>query len=92
MFVDRASSLQLSGAGIVLIPPEGDALEYSLRFAFSNSNNVAEYEALITGMLLAQKLEVTQLTTRSDSQLIIQQWHNICKKSRPLHNHSKTFS
>lgn len=56
MFVDGASSSQGNGAGIVLIPPEGDTLEYSLRFAFPSSNNVAEYEALVAGMKLARNL------------------------------------
>jgi len=67
MFVNGASSSQGNRARIVLIPPEGDALEYSLRFAFPSSNNEAEYEALIAGMRLAQKLEVTQLTAYSNS-------------------------
>ncbi|XP_052204008.1 uncharacterized protein LOC127809283 [Diospyros lotus] len=41
---------QGSEAGIILVPPEGETLEYSLRFAFPSTNNVAEYEALIAGM------------------------------------------
>ena len=49
LFVDGACS-QESGAGIVLIPPNGEALEYSMRFAFSSTNNIAEYETLIAGM------------------------------------------
>ena len=36
---------------------------------------MAEYEALIAGMKLARKLEVTRLITHSDSQLIVQQFH-----------------
>ena len=59
LFVDRASSSQGSRVGIVLIPPEGETLEYSLWFTFLISNNVAEYEALIAGMRLARKLEIT---------------------------------
>ena len=72
LFVDGASSSQGSGVGIVLIPPNGEALEYSMRFAFPSTNNVAEYEALIAGMKLVQELEVTQLIAHSDSQLIVQ--------------------
>ncbi|XP_052176685.1 uncharacterized protein LOC127790989 [Diospyros lotus] len=74
LFVDGASSSQGSGAGIVLISPEGETLEYSLRFAFPSTNNVAEYEALITGMRIAKKLEVARLVAHSDSQLIVQQF------------------
>ena len=72
LFVDGAASSQGSGAGIVLIPLEGEPFEYSLRFAFSSSNNMAEYEALIADLSLARKLEVTQLITHSDYQLIVQ--------------------
>jgi len=71
LFVDRATSLQRSGVGIVLIPPEGEPLEYSLRIIFPSSNNVVEYEALIVGLRLARKLEVTQLIAHRDSQLIV---------------------
>ena len=46
-----------------------------MRFSFPSTNNVAEYEALIAGMKLARKLEVTQLIAHSDSQLIVQQFH-----------------
>ena len=72
LFVYGASNSQGSRAGIVLISPEGEPLEYSLRFAFPSSNNVAEYETLIAGLRLARKLEVTQLIAHSDSQLIVQ--------------------
>ena len=59
----------------MLVPPNGEALEYFMRFAFPSTNNVAEYEALIAGMKLARKLEVTQLIAHSDSHLIVQQFH-----------------
>ena len=71
LFVDGATSSQGNGAGIVLIPPEGEPLEYSLRFAFPSSNNVVEYETLTDGLRLARKLEVAQLIAYSDSQLIV---------------------
>ncbi|XP_052190043.1 uncharacterized protein LOC127799867 [Diospyros lotus] len=83
LFVDGAASSQGSGAGIVLIPPEGESLEYSLRFAFPSSNNVAEYEALIAGLRLARKLEVTQLIAHSDSQLIVQQYYGQYETREP---------
>ena len=75
LFMDGVSSLQGSEMGIMLVPPKGEALEYSLRFAFPSTNNVAEYEALIARIKLAQKLEVTQLIAHSNSQLIVQQFH-----------------
>ncbi|XP_039140528.1 uncharacterized protein LOC120277749 [Dioscorea cayenensis subsp. rotundata] len=74
MFVDGASSSSWNGAGVVLISPEGDILEYSLRFAYLSSNNTAEYEALIAGMSLAKQLQVKRLIAHSDSQLVVQQF------------------
>ncbi|XP_052206820.1 uncharacterized protein LOC127811152 [Diospyros lotus] len=84
LFVDGAASSQGSRAGVVLIPPEGESLEYSLRFAFPSSNNVAEYEALITGLKLARKLEVAQLVAHSDSQLIVQQYYGEYETREPV--------
>ena len=68
MFVYGAASSQGSNAKIVLIPLEGKVLEYSLRFAFPNLNNMDEYEALIIVMKLAWKLEMTWLMAYNNSQ------------------------
>jgi len=68
--VDGASNLRGSGAGIVLEGPEGVLIEQSLRFAFKASNNQAEYEALIAGMLLAKEMGITRLLVTSDSALV----------------------
>ena len=68
--VDVASNLKGSGAGIVLEGPEGVLIEQSLRFAFKASNNQAEYEALIAGMLLAKEMGITRLLVKSDSALV----------------------
>ncbi|XP_052189925.1 uncharacterized protein LOC127799739 [Diospyros lotus] len=57
LFVDGASNAKGSGAGVVLISPEQEILEYSIHFTFPNTNNVAEYEALLAGMTLAERLE-----------------------------------
>ena len=59
---------------MVLISPEKEVLEYSLCFTFPSSNNAAEYEALLAGMRLAEKLEVKGLIAHSDSQLVVQQF------------------
>ena len=72
LFVDGASNAKGSGAGVVLISPEKEVLEYSLRFTFRSSNNAAEYEALLAGMRLAERLEVKSLIAHSDSQLVVQ--------------------
>ncbi|XP_068476567.1 uncharacterized protein [Phaseolus vulgaris] len=68
--VDGSSNQQGSGAGIVLEGPDGVLIEQALRFAFKGSNNQAEYEALIAGMLLAKEMGVRNLLVKSDSQLV----------------------
>ena len=42
--------------GLVLTSPEGITIEKSLRLGFSAMNNEAEYEALLVGMTMIQKL------------------------------------
>jgi len=56
LLVDGSSNQQGSGAGIILEGPNGVLIEQALRFAFKASNNQAEYEALIAGMLLAKEI------------------------------------
>jgi len=68
--VDGSSNQQRSGAGIILEGPNGVLIEQALRFAFKVSNNQAEYEALIAGMLLAKEMGAQSLLAKSDSQLV----------------------
>ena len=56
LFVDGASYSKGSGAGIVLVSPEGLILEQAVRLKFSTSNKEAEYEALLIGLKTAKKL------------------------------------
>ena len=48
-------------------------IEQSLRFAFKASNNQAEYEALIAGILLAKEMGARVLMAKSDSLLVMGQ-------------------
>lgn len=61
LYVDGASGAGGSGAGIILTGPEEFKVCYALRLEFKASNNVAEYEALINGMLVA--MDVTTRKT-----------------------------
>ena len=67
LFVDGVSNAKGSRVGGVLISAKKEVLEYSLRFTFSSSNSVVEYEALLVGMKLAKKLEVKSLVAHNDS-------------------------
>ena len=48
------------GASIVLSSPKGDRLKYALQIHFA-SNNVAEYEALVHGLRLANELGIRHI-------------------------------
>jgi len=54
--VVESSNQQGSGADVILEGPNGLLIEQALQFAFKASNNEAEYEALIAGMLLAKEM------------------------------------
>ncbi|CAL8133932.1 unnamed protein product [Prunus armeniaca] len=73
LYVDGSSNAQGCEAGLVLISPDKIVLEYALRFKFHASNNEAEYEALITGLRLANEIGAKQIQIFSDSQLVVHQ-------------------
>jgi ribonuclease HI len=62
-----------AGVGLLFISPLGVHMRYVIRLHFPVSNNVAEYEALVTGLRIAIELGVRHLDVRGDSQLVINQ-------------------
>jgi ribonuclease HI len=58
MYFSGSYTLKGAGAGIVLISPEGDMLKYAIQIEFPTTNNVAEYEGLVTGIRLARELGI----------------------------------
>jgi ribonuclease HI len=64
-------------AGIVLTPPEGDAMKYAIQLEFPASNNIVEYEGLVNGLQLAKDLGIQRLLIRVDSHW----WPDKYKKS-----------
>ncbi|KAJ0501895.1 putative ribonuclease H [Helianthus annuus] len=73
LVTDGASSVEGSGAGLILINPEGLEFTYALRFDFQTTNNEAEYEALIAGLRLAKEMKVQKLEVFTDSLLVSSQ-------------------
>ncbi|XP_050253709.1 uncharacterized protein LOC126699779 [Quercus robur] len=72
-YIDNAANQKGSGVGLVLISPEGITIEKSLRLGFSTTNNEAEYEALLEGMVMVEKLGGKSVNMFSDSRLIVGQ-------------------
>ena len=73
IYVDGAVNQRGSEMGLVLISPERITIEKSLRLGFSATNNEAEYEALLEGMSMAQKLGGKAVNMFSDSRLVVSQ-------------------
>ncbi|XP_071691283.1 uncharacterized protein [Rutidosis leptorrhynchoides] len=73
LFTDRASSSAGSGAGLMLINPEGQEFTYALHFEFNTTNNEAEYEALLAGLRIAKEMKIEHLQAFVDSQLVANQ-------------------
>ena len=62
-----------SGAGVVLVSPEGGKFQYAVRLHFPASNNIAEYEALISGLRVSIDIGANRLYVYGDSKLVIDQ-------------------
>jgi hypothetical protein len=50
--------LKGASAGVMLIPPEGDILKYTIQLDFLATNNIAKYERLMTRLQLAKDLSI----------------------------------
>ncbi|XP_071738247.1 uncharacterized protein [Rutidosis leptorrhynchoides] len=70
LYTDGASCIEGVGAGLVLTSPSGEQQTYALRFNFYVTNNEAEYEALLAGLNIARKMNISQLRAYVDSQLV----------------------
>ena len=73
VYVDGAANQKGSGVGLVLISPEKLIIEKSLKLGFSAMNNEAEYEALLEGISMVQKMGGKSAIMFSDSRLVIGQ-------------------
>ena len=73
VYVDRAANQRGSGVELVLVSPEKITIEKSLRLGFSATNNEAEYEALLMGMMMVQKMGGKTVKVFSDSKLVVGQ-------------------
>jgi ribonuclease HI len=73
MYFNGSYTLKGAGAGVVLIPSEGDMLKYAIQIEFPATNNTAEYKGLVSGLRLAKELGIQRLLIRGDSQLMAKQ-------------------
>ncbi|GJS56176.1 reverse transcriptase domain-containing protein [Tanacetum coccineum] len=73
LFTDGSSCVDGCRVGVILTDPEGVEFTYALRFLFEATNNEAEYEALIAGLRIAEKIGVQSLQVNVDSKLVANQ-------------------
>ncbi|GKV01815.1 hypothetical protein SLEP1_g14337 [Rubroshorea leprosula] len=83
LYVDGAANIDRSGAGAVLVGPNGFKSKHALRFKFQTTNNATEYEALIYGLKLASELKVHSIRIFNNSQLIVGQVNRSCEIRDP---------
>ncbi|KAH9301362.1 hypothetical protein KI387_012945, partial [Taxus chinensis] len=61
------------GVGVVLISPKDEKFFFAHRLQLACSNNVAEYEALLHDLLIAEKKKIKALQIFGDRELVIHQ-------------------
>ncbi|GJX83441.1 reverse transcriptase domain-containing protein [Tanacetum coccineum] len=83
LFTDGSSCIDGSGAGLIIMNPEGMEFTYALRFRFNATNNEAEYEALIAGLRIAEQMGVRNLQANVDSRLVANQVNGIYIAKEP---------
>ena len=73
MYFDGSVMKTGADAGLLFISPLGDHMRYVIRLHFPASNNMVEYEALLSGLRISIEPGVKRLDVRGDSQLVIDQ-------------------
>ena len=71
--MDGAANQRGSRVWLVLLSPDRIIIEKSLRLGFSATNNEAEYEVLLVGMAMVQKMGENAVEMFSDSRLVVDQ-------------------
>ena len=56
VYIDGATNQRSSRVGLVLISPKNLTIEKSLRLGFSATNNEAEYDSLLEGVHMVQRM------------------------------------
>ena len=73
VYVDGVSNQKGSGVRLVLMSPEKVVIEKSLRLDFLVTNNEIEYETLLKGMAMVQRMGGKSIKLFSDLRLVVGQ-------------------
>nr|GEU87719.1 reverse transcriptase domain-containing protein [Tanacetum cinerariifolium] len=83
LFTDGSSCVDGSGAGLIIMNPEGMKFTYAPRFRFNATNNEAKYEALIAGLRISSQMGIQNLQANMDSKLVANQVNGIYIAKEP---------
>ncbi len=72
-----------AGIGVVLAAEDGTTLVTKGKYIGANTNNAAEYKALILGLREAAQLGATSILIRGDSELVIKQMRGEYRVKNP---------
>ncbi|XP_059630474.1 uncharacterized protein LOC132273531 [Cornus florida] len=73
MFFDSAPWSNGAGAGLVFVSPQRQILPYAFSFPENCSNNMAEYQALIISLQMANEMKISNIEVYGDSKLVVSQ-------------------
>ena len=73
VYVDGVANQRSSEVGLILVYPEQITIEKSLKLGFSATNNEAEYEVLLEGMSMVQRMGGKAVKMVSNSRLVVGQ-------------------
>ena len=68
---DGSSTTSKGGARIVLSKSTGETVGMSFKLDFPCTNNMAEYEAYLTGLAVAREMGIKHLRVIGDSNLVV---------------------
>ena len=72
MHFDGACSKEGAGAGITISAPYFiEQTNFSYKFYFNCTNNVAEYEALLLGLQILKKMQAKRVYIYGDSEFVL---------------------
>ena len=83
VYVDGTVNHRGFGVGLVMVSPERITIKKSLRLGFLATNNEADYEALLVGMTMVQKMDGKAVEVFSDLRLVVGQVQGELKARDP---------
>ncbi len=85
-----------AGIGVQITAPDGEVLAEIAEGLGETTNNVAEYTAAIRGLERAAELGATEVTLRTDSQLLVNQLSGVYRVKtphlQPLHRRIRSLA